>query len=192
MNVREDYRKYFGGVGGPEPGGHRGAHRLRRHQEHRAGRLRELPESASHEAAPGWLIPAIRSRLSTRGGHRRPAGGAPHPRAGGRRGGREWTPGRRAGRTGAAQFRPRHRREDRDQRGDGGLPARVPAGGGGRGGGDVRRGLRPPRGLGHHQFPLAALHRQRARSARASTSTAGPGCSGRAGGPTPPSGGRSG
>src|SRR5207344_3131690 len=69
------------------------------------------------------------------------------------------SPGGRADRAGAPQFRPRHRGEDRDQRGDGGLPAGVPAGGGGGGGGHVRRGLRPPRGLGHHQLSLAALHR---------------------------------
>ena len=118
----------------------------------------------------------IPSRLSTRAGS--PTGcRSSRPRASGwrRRSRRRGRDGRRADRARAAQLRSRHRREDRGQRGDGGLPARVPAGGDRGGRGHVRRRLRPPRRLGHHQLPLAALHRQRARRARASTSTAGAG-----------------
>ena len=53
VNVREDYQKYFGESEVPKPARDRGAHRLRRHQEQRAGRLRQLPRLPAVRRAAG-------------------------------------------------------------------------------------------------------------------------------------------
>ena len=127
----------------PKPAGIARSHRRRRYEEPGRGATTPASRSASRDTVSGTVADpadpfetALCARRVTDGLPVVP----PTARAGGGRGGRGRVDARRwAGRPRAAQLRSRHRGEDRDQRGDGGLPARIPAGGDRGGGGDVRR-----------------------------------------------------
>ena len=52
VNLLDDYRKYFERIRYAEASGDRGAHRRRRHEEPRPGRLRELPRLRALTGSP--------------------------------------------------------------------------------------------------------------------------------------------